>query len=803
MMTQWINTRLCLAAALLAAAALSQAQLSKTTPPPALADGDLQAIKTYEITTKEGLVVREKLEAFTTSIGQDHAALADLQKKLLAVLSAPETTVSGRDLILRAIQRMGFCDDVPAVAKFFTDAKSSGIARVALEGIADPRVDDALLAALPKAEGNNKVGIVMSLGMRRCEKAVPAILPLKDSADALLAAASLTALGRIGTVACAEALLKPAAAAPLEAQRQGALALCLNALQGKDAVRVATTVFEDAKAPASLRSAAVRVLILNDTGKAPAWFAKAMSDPALKLREAAARVAAVEAPGADMAEAIVSALAKAAPEDQVRLLGALAQRGEKSAATTVVDLLKSPDTLVQQAAAQALVQIGGPDQVAALVELLAANETRDAAMSALSNIRAAGTSRKLVQVAATAEPQQRARLVAIVGARGGADAVPELSKYVTDADAAVRKETWKALREMARPEVAETYLTLLSKATDADRDSASQAVSAAMKLMPAEQRSAALVAVWNRSDATVRPTLANVMAAFPDTACAAPLIAALDDASPAVQEAAVRALADWPDAKPMDALIAKSFTLPTETLRTVALRGGVRQMAQAPGADPKARLLELFRKTPDDAGRKAVSNALVERLGVDAFDALESLFADAQAGASARAAYVALYEKAKDMTASELDPDEWKAKASNGGGEVKLAFDSKKNTRWTTGAEQTPGQWFSVNLGRTAALTSVELDYEASPTDGPKGYKVFTSMDGQAWAGPVAEGAGQDRRTLIKFANSPIARWIKIEQTGSKSGLFWSIHELRIRSGMDPVRFAAVTKKAQELKAAK
>jgi HEAT repeat protein len=154
--------------------------------------------------------------------------------------------------------------------------------------------------------------------------------------------------------------------------------------------------------------------------------------------------------------------------------------------------------------------------------------------------------------------------------------------------------------------------------------------------MPAEQCSAALVAVWNRSDATVRPTLANVMAAFPDAACAAPLIAALDDASPAVQEAVVRSLADWPDAMPMDALIAKSFTLPTETLRTVALRGGVRMMAQAPGADPKARLLELFRKTPDEAGRKAVCNALVERLGVDAFDALESLFADAQAGASAR-----------------------------------------------------------------------------------------------------------------------------------------------------------------------
>jgi HEAT repeat protein len=525
-----------------------------------------------------------------------------------------------------------------------------------------------------------------------------------------------------------------------------------------------------------------------------------MADGELKVREAAARVAATEAIGA---RSIVAALNKAAPEDQVRLLGALAQRQERAAASTVVALLKSPEPAVQQAAAQALVEVGGPDQVAALVELLGPTETSAMSASALANMRAAGTSRKIAEVAAAAEPQLRARLVGIVGSRGGSDALPELSTYVSDADAGVRKEAWKALRETARPEVAVAYLALLPKAAEADRDAASQAVNAAMKQMPAGARSEALVKAWNNSDASTRAIIANVMAAFPDPGIAPSLMSAMDDTNPAVQEAAVRALADWPDATPMESLAAKAFSLPTESLRTVALRGAVRQMAQAPGVDPKARLLDLFRKTRDEAGRKAVCNALVERLGVDAFGALESLFADAQVGATARGAYVSLYEKAKDMTTSELDPDEWKAKASHGAGEVKLAFDGKKNTRWATGTEQTPGMWFSVDLGRTAALTSIELDYEASPSDGPKGYKAFTSMDGKSWVGPVAEGAGPDRRLTIKFANSPIARWIKLEQTSSKAGLFWSIHEMRVRSGMDPVRFAAVAKKAQELKAAK
>ena len=802
MTSHWIRHCFRAGACLLAAAALAQAQPAKNAAPVPLADSDLQAIGAYAITTKEGLAVREKLETFLAAAGSDHAALAELQKKLLAVVAAPDTTPAGRDLALRAIKRMGFCEDVPAVTALLTDANSAHMAINALEELADPRVDDTLLAALPKTDGNAKAGIITALGLRRTVKAVPAIAPLTASADSAVADAALVALGRIGNSACAEALLKPVTPA-LEMKRQAALALCLNGLPGGDAVRFATPIIDDAKAPSYLRAAALRVLILNDGGKAPAWFAKGMSDPALKVREAAARVAAVEAPGPAMAAAIVAALGSAAPEDQVRLLGALAQRQERSAAPTVVALLKAPDASVRQAAAAALVDVGGPDQVAALVEMLDASETRDAAASALANIRAPGTSRKLASVAASSPAPQRARLISIVGARGGADALPEISKYVSDDDDAVRKEAWRALRDMARPELVDAYLVLLPKATDSERDTAAQAVMAALRQAPPEPRSAALVAAWKNSNASLRPTLATIMTAYPEPACVTLLVDALDDANPAVQEAAVRALAEWPDAAPMESLAAKALSLPDEKLRTVALRGAVRQMGQTPGVDPKARLIELFRKTPDEAGRKTVSNALVERLGVDAFDTLETLFNDPQVGASARAAYVALYDKAKGMTASELDPDEWKAKASHNSGGAKLAFDGKKQTRWETGTEQQPGMWFAVDLGRTAALTAIDLEYSDSPSDGPTGYKVYTSLDGQSWAGPIAQGKGPDRRLTIPFANSPIARWIKIEQTGTKPGLYWSIHELRVRSGLDPARLAAVAKKAEELKAAK
>jgi len=471
---------------------------------PATSFDDFKALQTYSSVSTNCVPVREQLESTLMAIGTNRKALEGLQTKLLALLSAPETTHDARDLILRAVQRMGFCNDVPAVAALLTDAKLGQMARVALEGIKDSRVDDAFLSALPKAQGDAKVGLVISLGLRRCEKAVPLLLSLKDSNDATLAGAALTALGRIGTPDCAKALLTPAAPA-LEFQRQSALAACMNLLRGSEAVQVATAVFEDTKGPAPLRAAAIRVLMRNDKGKASVWFAKAMSDSALRVRETAIRVAATELNDSKLSEALIAALPKAAPEDQVRLLGALAERRERRAGPAVAALLKSPDVTVQQAAARALADVGGPEQIAALAELLAVDDVRDAVVAGLSNMRAEGAGRKIAELTAAAEPQQRSRLVAIIAARGGKETLPELAKSINDSNDAVRKDTWRAIREVARPADVEACLGLLVKTQEPDRSAAEQVLVSAMRLMTPEERGAVLVTVWTRADAAVRP----------------------------------------------------------------------------------------------------------------------------------------------------------------------------------------------------------------------------------------------------------------------------------------------------------
>ncbi|MBM3891608.1 MAG: hypothetical protein FJ388_21050, partial [Verrucomicrobia bacterium] len=95
---------------------------------PAASFDDFKALQAYSSYSTNCVPVREQLESTLMALGNDRKALGSLQTKLLALLPAPETTHDARDLILRAVQRMGFCNNLQAVAALLTDAKLSQMA---------------------------------------------------------------------------------------------------------------------------------------------------------------------------------------------------------------------------------------------------------------------------------------------------------------------------------------------------------------------------------------------------------------------------------------------------------------------------------------------------------------------------------------------------------------------------------------------------------------------------------------------------------------------------------------------------
>jgi hypothetical protein len=82
-------------------------------------------------------------------------------------------------------------------------------------------------------------------------------------------------------------------------------------------------------------------------------------------------------------------------------------------------------------------------------------------------------------------------------------------------------------------------------------------------------------------------------------------------------------------------------------------------------------------------------------------------------------------------------------------------------------------------LPRETLISGIQLECFNSPDDYPRGYKVELSADGKAWGAPVATGKGDGPVTDINFPAAR-AKFIRLTQTGSVGGLFWSIHELQI-----------------------
>jgi hypothetical protein len=154
------------------------------------------------------------------------------------------------------------------------------------------------------------------------------------------------------------------------------------------------------------------------------------------------------------------------------------------------------------------------------------------------------------------------------------------------------------------------------------------------------------------------------------------------------------------------------------------------------------------------------------------------------AGESTNSPYVS-------ATPGVLDRSGWvaTASASASGNPPGNAIDGNINTRWATGTPQVNGQWFQVDMGSTNTIYRLVLDAASSSSDYPRGYQVNLSNDGTTWGNPVATGAGSSAVTAITFPTNT-ARYVRVTQTGSVGGLWWSIHEFNIFGRLGAVSLA-------------
>ena len=176
-------------------------------------DQAFEALKTYD--WGQDRKVLAPIDEAVVAAHSDEAARGALEERLAAVLNS-DVSFDAKQFACRQLMRIGTAACVPALATLLSDAELSHMARYALERIPAEEAGQALRDALGDVDGELKIGLVASLGVRGEAASVPPLKNLLADGDPAVACAAAYGLGAVRSGEAAKAL---ASAAPTEASK--------------------------------------------------------------------------------------------------------------------------------------------------------------------------------------------------------------------------------------------------------------------------------------------------------------------------------------------------------------------------------------------------------------------------------------------------------------------------------------------------------------------------------------------------------------------------------------------------------
>ena len=755
--------------------------LTALAPAARAAEGDpYAAILTYELgegqSRKPMAAIEEEIRAATPEQS------AAIEGKLLKALTNPRATYGCKQWVCRMLRRIGTDNCVPALSKLLADKQLAHMARFALQHMPGEKAASALRAALTRAGGDLKIGLISSLGTRRDRQAVPALAKLVSSAHAATAEAAISALGQIGGAEAVKALQAATVAKTLEPLRADAVLMGADAILAEGDATGAAAIYRQMAAegsPVLVRLAAFRGLVLADKEKAIPTILPLMKDKNEQLQRAVGSFL-TEMPGPAVTKVLAEQLPTLPPGGQLVVLGALETRADKTAAPAVAKAVESKDDAVRIAAVKALATLGDASSVDVLTRAaVAETDVGKAATEALGRLSGEGVAQAVVKMLDASEPGVRAKAVEVVALRKEAAALPAAMKATADADAGVRVAAIKALGVLAGGNELPKLIDLLVAAqTDGERAALEQTVASAAGRTPGSEQTAPIAAALPKAATPAKASLMTVLARVGGDAAMKAVQGQLTAPDAEVKKAAIRALAEWKDASPMPVLLNVAKTDASAANQVLALRGYIRMVSAAePGRADEASTKMLAQamtiaKRPEE--KKAALAALPKFACDEALKLAESC--QRTPGLEAEAA------QAVKAIRSALVTTKMRVSAEPNNGAARNAVDGNSGTRWDSGRPMKPGDWFAMDLGAKVTVRSIFLDNNPSSQDWPRTWEVYVSEDGKNWGRPIAKGKGSGQGTKITLTRPVQARHLKIVQTGSSDSWHWSIHTMRLET---------------------
>jgi HEAT repeat protein len=274
------------------------------------------------------------------------------------------------------------------------------------------------------------------------------------------------------------------------------------------------------------------------------------------------------------------------PPVQVALLEGLTQRGDVSAASTIVVMDRSPSLEVRVAAINALGILGDATMVPLLgVAAISTNAVEQkAARLALVQLHRGNPTDALLRLLPSAKAEVQAEFALALGGRGDKTAVPRLVELARDGTSSARRVALQALALLVEdPQLGMMVQFVVEAKTEADRPSAAEALNAACQQILTRRGKVnvePLIQPLARAQTDARIALLPVCSGLIDPKVREALRAAVTSEEPPIHAAAVRALCDTSDPELLPDVLKVACEAPEESLRGLAIRACVRMTTQ-------------------------------------------------------------------------------------------------------------------------------------------------------------------------------------------------------------------------------
>jgi HEAT repeat protein len=600
------------------------------------------------------------------------AERAELSKVLAAKASDATVPQPARVWIVRQLEYIGAAEAVPALTALLAeqDAELKECARRALEKNPSPAASDTLRAALEKGgETAWRIGLIQSLGERGDKNSVELIKPYVKSNDTGTVACS--ALGKIATDGAITALWTaydgsvPGAADGLVIAGNRLLA-AHQAAQAEAAFRrlyLAGVPRPGAPAQSVNQPAAafpVRRAALMGLAAANAKDVRQLIQADLQSKDPQLELAAVEATtvmcGKErVGEALAPLLPGLSPTAKVYVLRTLGPASEKQVVAAVDD----PDEQVQLAALERLGQIGSAVAVPVVVKAASTDSSpmQKAAVAALARMPGRDAGPAIANAASQGEARTRATAIQALAARNDTSVLPALMKYAGESDSTVSHAAFAALGKLGGDSELEGLAKLALKGQTPGAGQVLQEVaSRAHDKAAAAQR---LLALTRGAEPQQLPMLFETLTILGGTEAMNAVAKYASGTNEQVKDAAIRALASWPDFGATQPLLVIAADPNTSRVHSVLAIQAIVRLVKASDKEPAAARVQAAQAAMNacnrDQEKKLVVSAFASVPDAQAAEAIKALLRDPNLKREAGLAGITLAEalSKKDKPAAQ------------------------------------------------------------------------------------------------------------------------------------------------------